>query len=66
MFYKDKTDNTMSFIKEIEHVQNRIKYAENMFDFAKDPEVIESAILEIQSARKMYNYLFKKIKDCNM
>ena len=47
---------------EIENTLRKMKSAENMLNYSQEPELVESAILEMESARKRYNYLLKKIK----
>ena len=39
-----------------------IKNAENMFNYSDDPELVECAIFQMESARRRYNYMLKKIK----
>lgn len=48
---------------EIENALNKMKSAENMLNYSQEPELVESAILEMESARKRYNYLLKKMKN---
>ncbi len=49
---------------EIENALKKMKSAENMLNYSREPELVESAILEMESARKRYNYLLKKMKNC--
>lgn len=49
---------------EIENALKKMKSAENMLNYSQEPELVESAILEMESARKRYNYLLKKMKSC--
>lgn len=62
LFVNKKYDDKDEILKEVESTRERIKHAENMLDFTYEPELIESAVLEIESARKKYNFLLKKIK----
>lgn len=39
-----------------------IKNAENMFNYSDDPELVECAIFQMESARRRYNYMLKRIK----
>ena len=48
---------------EIENTLRKMKSAENMLNYSQEPELVESAILEMESARKRYNYLLKKMKN---
>jgi len=48
---------------EIENALAKMRSAENMLNYSQEPELVESAILEMESARKRYNYLLKKMKN---
>ncbi len=50
-------------VREVDLALAKIRSAENMLNFLHEPELVESAILEMESARKRYNYLLKRIKN---
>ena len=64
MLNEHETTDRERLIKEVDLALAKIKSAENMLNFMHEPELVESAILEMESARKRYNYLLKKIKSC--
>ena len=60
MFLKQEVPDKMQI--ELENALRKMRSAENMLNFSHEPELVESAILEMESARKRYNYLLKKLK----
>lgn len=64
MFLKDRRDSSRSeqLAIEVEKVLTEMKAAENMLNYSDEPELVESAILEMESARKRYNYLLRQLK----
>ncbi len=62
MFVNENDNDRSRLLAEVDLTRERIKSAENMLNYTYEPELVESAILEIESARKRYNYLLKKIK----
>ena len=63
MYTVKNIDQREMLLNEADAAMNRMKNAENMLDHTCERELIESAILEMESARKKYNYLLKKIKE---
>ena len=63
MFLKQEDTAKDKLHMEIENALNKMKSAENMLNYSQEPELVESAILEMESARKRYNYLLKKMKN---
>ena len=63
MFLKQEETAKDKLQMDIENALRKMKSAENMLNYSQEPELVESAILEMESARKRYNYLLKKMKD---
>lgn len=66
MFLKQEENTRDKLQMEIENALNKMKAAENMLNYSQEPELVESAILEMESARKRYNFLLKKMKSTQL
>lgn len=52
-------------IKSIRKAQEEIESKEKYFNHATDPDLVDYAIYDIETSRKKYNYLLKKLKKGN-
>lgn len=58
----DVKNSHQSLEQEAQLALDAIKNAENMFNYSDDPELVECAIFQMESARRRYNYMLKRIK----
>ena len=63
MIFRQETTDKEKLQAEIENTLKKMQSAENMLNYSREPELVESAILEMESARKRYNFLLKKMKN---
>lgn len=45
--------------------RQEIAQAYNRFNFASDPDLVESYVYEINSLQCRYNYLLRRVKECS-
>ena len=50
----------------LQETQNALNHAYTAFDYARDPELTEACIYEIQSLQARMNYLVRQIKELEL
>lgn len=57
-----RTEERTLLLKELERTQNVIETAQENFNEAKDPALVDSYIYEIKAAQMRYQFLLKRVK----
>jgi len=52
-------------LESLKEAQREMKSKEEYFDFARDPDLVDFAIYDMEASKKKYSYLLKKLKKEN-
>ena len=65
LFKKREPNDTEldDLLRSLSHTQREIEQAYNRFNFASDPDLVESYVYEISSLQCRYNYLLRRVKE---
>ena len=58
-----KQDERLELMQSLAHTRTLINQAYSGFDNAKDDELIESYVFEINALQSRYNYLLRRVKE---
>ena len=63
---QEPTDTELNdLLHSLSRTQREIEQAYNRFNFASDPDLVESYVYEINSLQCRYNYLLRRVKECS-